>query len=515
MASKKGFKREHWQSRIGLILAMAGSAIGLGNFLRFPVQAAENGGGAFMIPYLVAFFLLGIPLLWVEWGMGRLGGSLGHGTTPSIFSYIWNHKFSKFLGVFGLWLPLVVSIYYIYIESWALGYAFHFLFGSMPDLPDSPSMATGVLLKPFGEFLENYLGAKGYLSSEFLFTYLFFLITFSLNMFILVRGIRKGIESFAKVALPMLFIMAIILFVRVLTLKTPNGTAIQGLEFLWNPDFAALKNINVWIAAAGQIFFTLSVGFGAIVTYASYMKRNQDIVLTSLTSASLNNTAEVILGGSIAIPAAVAFFGITGAVGIAKSGAFSLGFVSLSAVFASMPAGSLLGALWFFLLFFAALTSSISITQPVIAFFQDEFNISRKMAVFYTGTIIFVSAHMVIFLDKSIDEMDFWAGTIGIVFFGFIEVVMFMWIFGGTKAWAEINRAGIVQLPKIFYYVVKYVTPTYILILIGSFVITQLPGHLKESNINIWISRGYLIFLFLFLSVLVMISDRRKKNGAD
>jgi len=116
-------KREHWATRIGLILAMAGNAVGLGNFLRFPVQAAENGGGAFMIPYIIAFLTVGIPLMWIEWAMGRYGGAYGHGTTPSIFNLIRPGKLSRLLGVFGLWIPLVVIIYYIYIESWTLGFA--------------------------------------------------------------------------------------------------------------------------------------------------------------------------------------------------------------------------------------------------------------------------------------------------------------------------------------------------------------------------------------------------------
>jgi len=108
-------QREFWLSRTGLILAMAGNAIGLGNFLRFPVQAAENGGGAFMIPYIIAFLIIGIPLMWVEWGMGRYGGARGHGTSPAIFSLLWNSPIAKFIGVFGLWIPLVVAVYYIYI----------------------------------------------------------------------------------------------------------------------------------------------------------------------------------------------------------------------------------------------------------------------------------------------------------------------------------------------------------------------------------------------------------------
>jgi len=153
--------REYWGTRVGLILAMAGSAIGLGNFLRFPVQAAENGGGAFMVPYVIAFVLLGIPLMWVEWAIGRYGGSRGHGTTPAVFNLFWNSPISKIIGVFGLWIPLVVVIYYIYIESWTLGYSIHFLLGSIPSLPSGSEISAQEYVKPFSNFLGHYIGAGG------------------------------------------------------------------------------------------------------------------------------------------------------------------------------------------------------------------------------------------------------------------------------------------------------------------------------------------------------------------
>ena len=300
----QNIRRDLWATRSGLILAMAGNAIGLGNFLRFPVQAAENGGGAFMIPYIIAFIFLGIPLMWVEWAIGRYGGERGHGTTPSIFAIFWNSPISKILGVFGLWVPFVVTIYYIYIESWTLGYSLHFLLGQSPALPSGEITNAAEYVQPFSTFLSDYIGAGGgdILKPSHM-AYFAFAVTIIVNIYILIKGISRGIEIFAKFALPALFIMAIILLARVLTLETPEGTAIEGLNFLWKPDLSALTNPRVWIAAAGQIFFTLSLGFGAIITYASYVKPKEDITLSGLTSATLNETAEVVLGGSIAIPA--------------------------------------------------------------------------------------------------------------------------------------------------------------------------------------------------------------------
>jgi NSS family neurotransmitter:Na+ symporter len=506
-------QREFWLSRTGLILAMAGNAIGLGNFLRFPVQAAENGGGAFMIPYIIAFLIIGIPLMWVEWGMGRYGGARGHGTSPAIFSLLWSSPIAKFIGVFGLWIPLVVAVYYIYIESWTLGYSIYFLIGYSPELPNSHVLNVEGYLKPFSDFLDSYRGVRGgNLFYPSLMAYLAFVFTYALNISILIRGVSKGIEMMAKIALPALFVLALVLFVRVLTLKTPYGTAIQGLNFLWNPNLDALRSPEIWIAAAGQIFFTLSLGFGAIITYASYVRQDQDITLSGLTAAALNETAEVVLGGSIAIPAAVAFFGVAGAVSIAKSGAFNLGFISLPAIFASIPAGQFLGFLWFLLLFFAGLTSSVAIIQPVISFFQDEYSLSRRDAVLFTAAIILISIPLITFVNKTLGELDFWAGTIGVVLFGFLELIIFMWIFGGERAWEEINREGIIKIPRIFYYVLRYVTPFYLMILLGTWGYKALPNVIQKADWTIWVARVYLVGLFIFLALLVFVADRRKKN---
>ena len=515
MENKSPKNRESWKSRTGLILAVAGGAIGLGNFLRFPVQAAENGGGAFMVPYIIAFFLIGIPLMWTEWSIGRYGGARGHGTAPAIFNLFWKSPVSRFLGVLGIWVPLVVVIYYVYIESWTLGYSLHFLLGSSPDVVDITSNHQETL-KPYSNFLGNYIGASdGDFFSPSTMAYGAFIVTIVINLVILLRGVSRGIEAFAKIALPALFVMALILFVRVLTLKTPNGTALEGLNFLWSPDFSALMSPGVWVAAAGQIFFTLSLGFGSMIVYASYMREKQDVVLNGLTSATINETAEVILGGSIAIPAAVAFFGIAGEVSIAQSGAFNLGFVSLPAIFTSMPAGRFLGFLWFFLLFFAGLTSSLFLTQTVIAFFQDDYGLSRTKSVLVTMGIICVSVLMVIFVNQTLDEWDFWAGTIGIVIFGLVEILMFMWVFGGNNAWAEMNRDSKIKIPRLFYYVLRYITPLFMFILIIWWSVELLPEELEKTSWTIWTARGYLIFLFLGLWFLVILADRRRKNSEN
>ncbi len=221
-------KRDAWATKTGLILAMAGNAIGLGNFLRFPTQAAENGGGAFMIPYFVAFIVIGIPIMWMEWGMGRYGGSRGHGTTPAIFNLFWKSPISRTLGVIGLWIPLIVTVYYVYIESWTLGYALHFLLGSNPSLDSGSASNAAEYVIPYSNFLADYLGAgDGVFLTPSKMAITAFVITIAANFYIMMKGISGGIEIFVKYALPVLFVLAIILAVKTLTLKTDYGTAIE------------------------------------------------------------------------------------------------------------------------------------------------------------------------------------------------------------------------------------------------------------------------------------------------
>ncbi len=504
--------RERWATRIGLILAMAGNAVGLGNFLRFPTQAAQNGGGVFMIPYMISLVLIAIPLMWVEWAIGRYGGIRGHGTTPAIFRLLWQHPIAKYIGVLGLFVPFVVSCYYVYIESWTLGYAVMSLLGMLPKVSVS-SASPEVYLTPFREFLNSYtgMGAGDFYHPSFK-AYLFFLLTMGLNIYVLIKGISGGIERLAKVAMPLLFLFAVVLMVRVFTLETPHGSAVAGLNFLWEPKWSELANPKVWLAAAGQVFFTLSLGFGAIITYASYLKRNDDITLSALTASSLNELAEVVLGGSIAIPAAAAFFGVAAAQSIAASGAFNLAFVSLPAIFANIPFGQFFGFLWFILLFFAGLTSSVAITQPVIAFLEDEFKMERRMAVLATMFVLFSVAHVAVFLAGALDEMDFWAGTFFVVVFALCEVLIFFWAFSPSQAWAEINRGGYIKLPRFFFYIMRYVTPIFLFLITLWWVITILPGYLMQSKWTSWVAREVLVAIMVVFCFLVYFQDKRRRK---
>jgi SNF family Na+-dependent transporter len=304
--------------------------------------------------------------------------------------------------------------------------------------------------------------------------YFFFLVTFILNVWIVYMGINKGIEKVCKYALPILFLFAVILIVRVLTLGAPDPAkpdfnTVNGLGFLWNPDWSALKSAKVWLAATGQIFFTLSCGIGVILTYASYLTKQDDVALSGLSAAAANEFAEVILGGSIVIPAAFAFFGPAGAAKIAAGGAFNLGFVTMPLVMEKIAFGNIFGFLWFMLLFLAGITSSISLALPAVAFLEDEFNFSKKKASLCFGLVTFVLCQPAIFLLRRgvLDELDFWGGTFCLVVFATIESILFAWVFGMEKAWTELHTGSDITIPRIYRFIIKYITPAFLLCILG------------------------------------------------
>lgn len=518
MSSNNG-EREVWGSRIGLILAVAGNAIGLGNFLRFPVQAASNGGGAFMIPYFIFFLLVGIPLMWMEWGIGRYGGKFRHGSAPGMFDVLWKSKIAKYVGALGLFSSTIIMIYYTYIESWTLGYSFLSITKNYFDLGDFQALKT---------YLYSYQGRETTQFFDGLTTaYIFFIITFALNFWVLYRGISKGIEKLAKIAMPLLFVFAIVIVVRVLTLGTPDpshpeNSIASGFGFIWNPDFSLLGDPKIWLAAAGQIFFTLSLGMGTIHAYASYLKPKDDIVLSGLATSATNEFAEVILGGSIAIPLAVAFFGVTITTQMAQGGAFDLGFAAMPLVFEKIPYGEFFGFLWFLLLFFAGVTSSVAMGQQVMAFLEDEFGFSRKKSTLTLGIFTFVAIQFVIFFLKFgyLDELDYWAGTFGLVVFALIESVIFMWVFGADKAWLEMNSGGDIKIPGFFYYIMKYVTPTLLLVvMLWWFVNDAIPifmmRGIPEENIPyVWGARIFMLMMLGLLFFLIHTAWKRKEKNS-
>ncbi len=535
--------RERWNSRIGLVLAMAGNAIGLGNFLRFPRLAAQYGGGAFMIPYLVALLLLGIPLMWLEWNMGRFGGRFGYSTAPGMFAQMWRSPVTKYFGSLGLSLPLLFAVYYTYIESWTLGYACFSATGAYvvpkdqteenilgQEVPASRLAAADDSANPLAEahtnqFLRDYQGVTPPTGRRFFRSLwpamTFWLITVALNTWIISRGIAGGVERLAKIAMPLLFLFASILVVRVLTCGTPDPTrpansVWAGLNYVWQPNFSALADFNVWLMAAGQVFFTLSIGTGAIQCYASYLRPDDDCALTGLTTAATNEFAEVVLGATIAIPIAVATFGLTTTQQIAAQGSFDLGFVAMPIIFEQLPMGRLFGTMWFALLFFAGLTSSVALCQPLVAFLQDSFGVSRRSAALVCGSaMLLLGLPIVLFLGTGyMDQYDFWIGTFGLVVFALLEVLAFAWLYGGTNMWSELCHAADIRIPKAFYYIIRYVVPAYLMVLLAGWVWQSwddaiLMRGVPSQNVPYqWLARGTIASVIVVAGLLVAVAWR-------
>ncbi|HLF19134.1 MAG TPA: sodium-dependent transporter [Candidatus Omnitrophota bacterium] len=512
-------RREHWSSRIGIIMAVAGSAIGLGNFLRFPAKVVDNGGGAFMIPYFISLLLLGIPLMWIEWTLGRYGGAEGSGTAPSIFHRIApKMRFIKYFGILGILAPLLIFSYYTYIESWTLAYSFFSITGQITSITDQLEMKN--FLKGFQGLEQNqYFNGMGT-------SYVFFLVTFAANVYILNGGIKAGIEKFCKWAMPILFIFAFALFFRVVTLggfHSPEytWTVQEGFGFFWNPQYSSLRSAKVWLEAAGQVFFTLSVGTGVILCYASYLSKKHDIALSGISAASANEFAEVILGGSILIPAAFVFFGPTEMATIVKEGIFNLGFVTMPLVLNHLPFPAFLGFLWFFLLFLAAVTSSVSLAQPFITFLEDEFHLARKEAVWIFAIVTFIICQpAVLFLKNGvIDELDFWGGSFFLVVFATVETIMFGWVLGIDNAWKELHAGADIKIPNFYKYIMKYVTPLFLLAILVMWLWQEWLPILLFQNIEeanrpyIITTRVGILLSIALLVILVRIAWQRKTEG--
>lgn len=463
---------QSWGTRVGLILAMAGNAVGLGNFLRFPVQAVQNGGGTFIIPYLVCFFLMGIPLLWIEWSTGRYGGKNGNHCTPFILNDMGKKRLWKYIGVFGIFTNIAVAAYYTFIESWTLGYVIHSVKQTFTGM-DQYQVSSY-----FGNFVDLNTSTLG-IPLEPVILYLICLV---INIYILSKGLEGGVEKVAKIGMPLLIAFGAFLAIRGLTLGdsgSPAGCAdcdaFLGLDFLWKPDFSNLWDAKVWLAAAGQIFFTLSVGMGTIHCYAAYVKPKDDVALNAMAAGWMNGFVEIVLGASIVIPIAVGYLGLDW---LKENASFSMAFQTMPYLFGKWGTvlATVAGFMWFGLLFFAGITSSLAMGTPWMGFMQDEFGYSLKKAAWSFGLItLIMGLPTVIFFNQGVfDQYDYWAGTVVLVVFALAESILFGWVFGITKGWNEINDGADIKLPKIYKPILKYITPTMLIIIfMGSLILPQ------------------------------------------
>jgi len=507
--------QDRWGTRLGVILAVAGSAVGLGNFLRFPGQAAANGGGAFMIPYFCALLFVGIPIGWAEWTMGRYGGRKGFHSAPSILGVFGKGAGGRYLGVLGVLIPLAVSFYYTYIEAWCLGYFWQFLTGGIGVDTAAPiAEQTARAAQVYSDMTGR--AANGVFSAGTMETFVFWILAFSVNIWLVFKGISKGIEKFVSYAMPAMALCAMVVLIRVLTLGTPDPAmpdqnVINGLGYMWNPDFSALGNPQTWLAAAGQIFFSLSVGFGVIINYASYLRKQDDVVLSGLTASATNELFEVGFGGLITITAAFVFLGTANMIGAVQGGTFGLGFTTLPVVFAHMGAvGNVIGAVFFLMLFLAAITSSISMYQPSLAFFQESLGWTRKAATTLMISICVGGSFLVMYFSRGglfWSTIDDWVGTFLIFVLAMVQIICFSWIFGIDKGMTEAHHGAQIHIPHFYRFIMKYVTPTYLVVIFAAFCWSNLPAWV-QSVLDEPLKQGA-VGLIVAVAILLVVCTRR------
>ncbi|MBI4701429.1 MAG: sodium-dependent transporter [Deltaproteobacteria bacterium] len=522
-------KESHQRSgaRLGVRLAVAGSAVGLGNFLRFPGQAAQNGGGAFMIPYFCALIFLGIPIGWAEWVMGRYGGRKGLHSAPAIMGLFSRGAAGRYLGSIGVLIPLAVSFYYTFIESWCLAYCWRFLTGGIGIDPGAPTAQQTETARSFFRAFSGVAADGSLFSAGGGPTLVFFLVAFAVNVWLVFRGISKGIEKFCTYAMPVMAVCALIVLVRVLTLGTPDPShpeqnVLAGLGYMWNPNFSALGNFRTWLAAAGQIFFTLSVGFGVIINYASYLKKDDDVALSGLTASATNEVFEVGFGGLITLTAAFIFLGATGTAEAVGTGSFGLGFNTLPVVFAHMGIlGNAVGAIWFFMLFLAAITSSISMYQPALAFAQESLGLERKRATSVLVGLCLVGSTMVMWFSKDgvfLDTIDFWVGSFLVFIMAALQIICFSWIFGLGRGKKEANSGAQIRIPGFMWAVMRYVAPVYVIVVFVGFCVQKMGESARSiaERPAALLALGLVAAMAIVLIVCVRLGERRwRGEGLD
>ena len=438
--------RASFGGRLVAILAAAGSAIGLGSIWRFPYVAGENGGAVFLLVYLLAIFVVGIPVMVAEFAVGRATKK------NAVGGYRQLAKGWRWLGYSGIIAALFISGYYYIIAGWSLEY-FVNSFGSLYN--------EGVDFRTqFGIFQTSWRPL------------LYMVIFVVLTHIIIVRGVQDGIEKASKVMMPMLFV--ILIFMAIWVAFMPGAGA--GYEFFLKPDFAKAFSADTIFSAVGQAFFSLSVGMGCMVTYASYFDKKTNLVGTSF-SVSLLTLAVAILAGLVIFPAVFS-------AGIAPSEGTSLVFVSLPEVFKGMPLPSLFSAIFFLLLALASLTSTISFHEVLTAYISEEFNVSRKWATTITSTLsvgLCVVAMYTAF-DVSIpgyngtmlsDLFDFITASVILPLGGLFTCLFVGWRMKPDFLRGELTNQGTIKsrLYHVLLFLMRYVSPLLIgYIFVSNFV---------------------------------------------
>ena len=403
-------KRETFSGRNAFIMAAIGSAVGLGNIWRFPYTTYENGGGAFIIPYLIALLTAGIPLLFLDYAIGHRN----RGGAP--LSY---HRVSPHFEVFGWWqmmVNVIIGLYYAVVLGWAASYTYFSFTGAWGD-------------KPIDFFIGEFLkmgDIKNGVSFEFVGMVTGPLIAmWIIALGVLSMGVQKGIAKASSVLMPVLVVMFMALVIYSLFLP---GAA-KGLDALFTPDWSKLSNPSVWIAAYGQIFFSLSIGFGIMVTYASYLKKESDLTGSGLVVGFANSSFEVLAG--IGVFAALGFIATAQGQEVSEvaKGGIGLAFFAFPTIINKAPFGEVLGVLFFGSLTFAALTSFISVIEVIISAIQDKIRIRRVKVTFIVGVpmmlvsvILFGTTTGLPMLDV-FDKFVNYFGIVAVAFASLIAIV--------------------------------------------------------------------------------------------
>lgn len=453
--------RSQWGSNIGFILAAAGSAVGLGNIWKFPGKAYAGGGGSFLLVYILIVILIGATVMLTEFTVGRHT----HKNCVGAFKQI-NKKWT-FIGGMGILTGFIILCYYSHVGGWVVKYMWAYL--------TEPS---AVYADPKGYFL-NFLGASGFpVQAAIIFPIIFMALTAA----IIVKGVEAGIEKVNKVLMPSLFVILIVITIRAVTLPGAQ----EGLQYMLHFD-PSLINSKVIMSALGQAFFSLSLGMGVMCTYASYLGKGENLIKNTFTVCTLD-TLVALLAGFAIIPAVFA-------AGVEPGMGGGFAFISLATVFQSMPAGSIFGFLFYTLLFFAALTSAISILEGTVAYVCEERKLDRKKVTIVLAIIMYVFGILYTVSQVAVPLKGIWFDANGIAFPGLGDWMEFMtdkllmplgsllfcifvgWIWGVDNAAAEVEQDGSHKfaLKGVWSILVKYVAPLAIIaIMLGEFGILKI-----------------------------------------
>jgi len=431
-------KRDSFTSKFGVVAAAAGSAIGLGNIWRFPYVVGENGGGAFLFIYLLFILGIGIPVMMSEFTIGRRSQRNPFGA----FKKLAPGKPWFLIGLMGVVAAFMILSFYAAVAGWTLEY-----------LIQSVSNAFE------GKSSEELTGMFNSFRGGSIRPVLWMLIFMFLTAWIIISGVQKGIEKYTKVLMPILLILIIILDIRALTL--PGGG--KGLSFLFEPDFSKISGKTV-LEALGQAFFSLSIGMGTLITYGSYIRKNENLASTAF-SVSLADTFIAILAGIAIFPAVFAF-------GIDPASEEGLVFITIPKIFDQMPGGYVFSLMFFILLSVAALTSTISVLEVVVAYFVEELKMVRKKAtVLAAVSISFLgifaatswgwTSDLTLFGLNIFQIMNFTTANILLPVGGFFIVIFVGWSLKAKNAGDELTNSGTFKaryLP-VFMFIVKFIAP--------------------------------------------------------